>query len=133
MGRAISHFAISDGTGATPGYHIPASHALMRYSRNQKAAQEFLRWLHSKEQFGRWFEVQEGYSVGATRFWQEHPVWERVDEAMRPYRTAASPSRMFGYAGPSGPRAAEAYSKFILVDMYAKPVQGLSAAEAVGG
>src|SRR3989441_11063008 len=82
MVRDISHFAIPDGTVATPGYHIPASHALMRYSRNQKAAQEFLRWLHGKEQFGRWFEVQEGYSVGATRFWQDHPVWERVDDAM---------------------------------------------------
>ena len=133
MVRDISHFAIPDGTVPTPGYHIPASHALMRYSRNQKAAQEFLRWLHGKEQFGRWFEVQEGYSVGATRFWQEHPVWERVvDDAMRPYRTAASASRMFGYAGPSSARAAEAYSKFILVDMYAKAVQGMSAADAVG-
>ena len=44
---------------------------------------------------------------------------------------AASASRMFGYAGPSNARAAEAYSKFILVDMYAKAVQGLPAADAV--
>ena len=59
-------------------------------------------------------------------------MWERVDGAMKPYRTAASASRMFGYAGPSSARAAEAYSKFILVDMYAKAVQGMSAVDAVG-
>jgi multiple sugar transport system substrate-binding protein len=131
MVRDISHFAIPAGTVPTPGYHVPVCHALMGYSRNQRAAKEFLRWLHGKEQFGKWFEVQEGYSVGATRVWQQHPVWARVDAAMRPYRTAANASRMFGYAGPSGARAAEVYSKFILVDMYAKAVQGMSPAEAV--
>jgi len=131
MFRDISHFAIPSGTVPTPGYHIPASHALMQYSKHQTAAKEFLRWLHGKEQFGKWFEIQEGYSVGATRFWQQHPVWERVDEAMKPYRTAASASRMFGFAGPASARAAEAYSKFILVDMYAKAVQGMPAVEAL--
>src|SRR5207245_83859 len=98
MVRDISHFAIPDGTVATPGYHIPASHALMRYSRNQKAAQEFLRWLHGKEQFGRWFEVQEGYSVGATRFWQAHPVWERVDRRHGPHLGGADPRAACGRA-----------------------------------
>ena len=131
MFRDISHFPIPAGTVPTPGYHIPASHALMQYSKHQTAAKEFLRWLHGKEQFGKWFEIQEGYSVGATRFWQQHPVWERVDEAMKPYRTAASASRMFGFAGPASARAAEAYSKFILVDMYAKAVQGMPAVEAL--
>ena len=36
-----------------------------------------------------------------------------------------------GYAGPSRRPAAEAISKYILVDMYAKAVQGMSAEDAV--
>ncbi len=127
----ISHFSIPGGPLPTPAYHIPISHALMKYSKNQKAAREFLRWLHAREQFGRWFEIQEGFSVGATNHWQQHPIWDRVDEAMQPYRTAAGASRMFGYAGPPSAKATEAYSKFIIVDMYAKAVQGMAPEAAV--
>ena len=69
--------------------------------------------------------------MGATRLWERHPVWDRVDDAMKVYRTAAQASRMFGYAGPPSAKATEAYSKFILTDMFAKAVQGLPPADAV--
>ena len=38
---------------------------------------------------------------------------------------------MFGYAGPSTAKATEAYSKYIITDMYAKAVQGMPPAQAV--
>ena len=46
------------------------SHALMKYSKNQKAAKEFLKRVHSKEEFSKWFEIENGYSVGATTAWE---------------------------------------------------------------
>ncbi len=132
MWRDISHFPIPDGPhGPTPAYHVAFSHALMKYSKNQKAAKEFLKWLHSKEQFGKWFEIEAGYSVGATTFWEKHPMWEKTDEALKPFRTAARASRMFGYAGPSSAKATEVYSKYIITDMYAKAVQGMTPEDAV--
>ena len=36
-----------------------------------------------------------------------------------------------GYAGPSGRASTEALSKFIMVDMYAKAIQGMAAGDAV--
>ena len=39
--------------------------------------------------------------------------------------------RVYGHAGPAGPKAAEVLSKYIIVDMYAKAVQGMSAEDAV--
>ena len=107
------------------------SHALMKYSKHQSAAKEFLRWLHAKEQFAKWFEIETGFSVGATPCWEQHPMWERVDEAMKPFRTAARGSRMFGYAGPSSAKATEVYSRSIITDMYAKAVHGLAPEAAV--
>ncbi len=127
----IAHFPIPDGPQPTPAYHVTLSHALMKYSKQQKAAKEFLRWLHGKEQFGKWFEVETGFNVGATSYWEHHPMWEKVDDAMKGYRTAARASRMFGYPGPSSARATEAYSKYIIVDMYAKAVQGMAPEAAV--
>jgi multiple sugar transport system substrate-binding protein len=36
-----------------------------------------------------------------------------------------------GWAGPPNAKATEVYSKYIITDMYAKAVQGMSAEEAV--
>ncbi len=131
MWTDISHFPIPPGPAGASAYHVSFSHALMKYSKNQKAAKEFLKYLHSREQFGRWFEVEAGYSVGATLHWEKHPMWEKTDEALRPFRAAARASRMFGYAGPPTARATEVYSKYIITDMYAKAVQGMPPEEAV--
>ena len=40
-------------------------------------------------------------------------------------------TRIFGYAGPSTGKATEAFSKYIVVDMYAKAVQGMKPEDAV--
>jgi multiple sugar transport system substrate-binding protein len=132
MWRDIQHFAIPDGpNGRIPLYLVAFSHALMKYSKNQVAAREFLKWLHGKEQFGKWFEIESGYSVGATTYWENHPMWEKVDDSLKPFRTAPRGSRMFGFAGPPSAKAAEAYSKYIVTDMFAKAAQGTPPADAV--
>jgi multiple sugar transport system substrate-binding protein len=50
---------------------------------------------------------------------------------MLPYRTAVFSGRFAGYAGPSNRPAAEAISKYLIVDMYSKAAQGMPAEEAV--
>ena len=117
--------------GKTPTYHLVTSHAVMKYGKNQKLTKDFLKWLHGKEQFGKWFEVAEGFSVGSTKFWEQHPLWSSIDAPMKIYRQAAASSRMFGYAGPPSAKATEVYSKYILTDMFAKSVQGMKAEDAV--
>jgi multiple sugar transport system substrate-binding protein len=47
------------------------------------------------------------------------------------FRTAARDTRIFGYAGPSTGKATEVFSKYIIVDMYAKAVTGTKAEDAV--
>jgi multiple sugar transport system substrate-binding protein len=129
--RDIDHGPIPAGPAGSSAYHVAFSHAVMKYGKNQKLAKDFLKWLHGKEQFSKWFEVAEGFSVGSTKFWEQHPLWTTVDPPMKIYRQAAATSRMFGYAGPPSAKATEVYSKYIIVDMYAKAVQGLAAEDAV--
>jgi multiple sugar transport system substrate-binding protein len=129
--KDIQHGAHPRGPAGAAPYHVAFSHALMRYSKNQKLAKDFLKWLHGKEQFGKWFEVEAGFSVGTTKFWEGHPMWAKVDDAMKGYRVAARGSRMFGYAGPPSAKATEVYSKYIITDMYAKAAQGMTAEDAV--
>jgi multiple sugar transport system substrate-binding protein len=128
----IDHAALlpAGPAGQFPLY-LNHSHGVMKYSKNQKVAKDFLRWLHQKENFEKWFVVSEGYSVGATTVWEKHPMWEKIDEPLRVFRSAARKTRIFGYAGPSTAKATEAFSKYIVTDMYAKAVQGTRAEDAV--
>jgi multiple sugar transport system substrate-binding protein len=110
-------------------YHASFHHGIMSYSKNQKLAKDFLKWLHSKEVFEPWFLSMKGFSVGSTKVWEEHAMWKE-DPVMLPYRTAARAFQLFGHAGPPSAKASEVYSKYIVVDMYAKAIQGMSAEDA---
>jgi multiple sugar transport system substrate-binding protein len=102
----------------------------MGYSKNQKAAKDFLRWVHTKPVFEQWFTSQQGYTDGATKDWEKDPVWN-LDPVLLPFRDLPNVGRLVGYAGPPGRAAAEAVTKYIIVDMYAKAVQGMPAEDAV--
>jgi multiple sugar transport system substrate-binding protein len=128
----IGHMAIPDGpSGRTPPYAVAFSHAVMKYSKNQKAVKEFLKWFHGKDQFGKWFEIENGYALGAATSWEAHPMWDKIDDALKPFRTSPRGTRLLGHAGPPTAKATEAYSKYVITDMYAKAAQGMAPAEAV--
>ena len=131
MGRDIEHQNLPAGPAGAFTMYVPMSHAIMQYSKNQKLAKDFLRWLHRKEHYEKWFETQGGYSVGATKVWEKNPMWSKVEKPLQIFRTAARNTRIFGYAGPATAKATEAFSKYVVTDMYAKAVQGMSAEDAV--
>jgi len=124
------HAPLPKGPAGQFSYHVPFSNLLPTYVKDQKPAKDFLRWFHSKDVYEQWFTSQQGFSVGSTKIWEDDPVW-KVDPVMAPFRQAAESGRFAGYAGPAGRAAAETISKFIIVDMYAKAVQGTPAEEAV--
>jgi multiple sugar transport system substrate-binding protein len=126
----VFHSPLPSGPAGQFSYHVPFSNLVPAYGKNQKAAKDFLRWFHSTEVYDTWFTSQQGFSVGATKAWENHKLWND-DPVMAPFRTAAESGRFAGYAGPAGRAAAETISKFIIVDMYAKAVQGMAAEEAV--
>jgi multiple sugar transport system substrate-binding protein len=126
----ILHAPLPKGPGGQFSFHVPFSNMVMAYSKNQKPAKEFLRWISSKAVYEPWFVSQKGFSVGATTDWEKHKLWND-DPVMLPFKAAARTGRFAGYAGPSGRNAAEALTKYILTDMYAKAVQGMAPEEAV--
>ena len=128
----ILHAPLPKGTTGQFGYHLPMSNMLMTYSKNQDAAKKFLLWMTSKDVYQKWFNSQQGYSVGATTIWEQDPLWQK-DPVMLPFRVAARAGRFPGYAGPADRKAAEVLSKYIIVDTYAKAIQGMPADEAVKG
>ena len=129
MWKDILHARIPKGAGGQYNLPTPFTDMVMGYSKNQKPAMEFLRWAHSKPVYDQWFTSQQGYSCGATKGWEEHAVWS-VDPVLQPFRDIPPFGRLAGYAGPPNRKAAEVVSKYIVVDMYAKAIQGMPAEEA---
>jgi multiple sugar transport system substrate-binding protein len=123
-------YPLAGAVGQYPLY-FSNGHGLMKYSKNQKLAKDFLRWLHRAENFDKWFQVCDGYSVASTTIWEKSTMWERVDPPLKVFRTAARNTRIFGYAGPATAKSTEVYSKYIVVDMFAKAVQGMKPEDAV--
>ena len=130
MYQDIQHAPLPKGAGGQ--FNLPglSTNMLMGYSKNQKAAKDFLRWVSSKSIFEQWFTSQQGYSDGPTLMWEEDKVWE-ADPVLLPFRDLPRKGRLMGYAGPPGRASAEAQTKYIIVDMYAKAVQGTAPEDTV--
>jgi len=130
MYKDIVHADIPSGVAGGP-YNVPGTFTdmLMGYSKNQAASKEFLRWAHSKDVFDVWFTSQQGYSCGATKMWETHKVWQ-ADPVLAPFHDLPAKGRLVGYAGPPSRQAAEVVTKYIVVDMFAKAIQGMPADEA---
>ena len=130
MWKDILHASIPKGPGGQFNLPVPFTDMIMGYSKNQKAAGDFLRWIHSKPVFAEWFASQQGYSDGATRMWEKDKVWD-ADPVLLPFRDIPPLGRLAGYAGPPNRKAAEVVTKYIITDLYAKAIQGMPAEAAV--
>ena len=126
----ILHARIPKGPGGQFALGGGFTDMLMSYSKNQKPAKDFLRWIHSRAVFEEWFTSQQGFTSGATMEWEEDPVWS-VDPVLRPFKDLPRIGRLEGFAGSPNRKAAEVKTKYIIVDMYAKAIQGMAAEETV--
>ena len=127
----ILHAPLPKGPAGQFSMHTYFSHAVPNYSKNQKAAKDFLKWVHSKAGLREVVRLAEGL---------RHAADAGVGEAQGVGRGSGhdalqgrGPARRArpAIAGPSDAKAAEALSKYIITDMYAKAVQGMAAEEAV--
>ena len=126
----IQHAPLPKGPAGQFAMHTYQSDVIPKYSKNEKAAKDFLKFIHSKPVYERWFVSQKGYATPATPVWESHKVWTD-DPVMEPFKIAGKLGQAPGYPGPSGKKAAEVLTKYIITDMYAKAVQGMSAEDAV--
>ncbi len=126
----ILHAGIPAGAGGQYNLPTPFTNLIMKYSKNQDAAKQFIRWMSSKDVFEKWFVSQQGYTCGPTKMWENHAVWN-LDPVLAPFKDVPVTGRLVGYAGAPNQKAAEVQTKYIIIDMYAKAIQGMGAEESV--
>jgi len=105
-------------------YHLPVhSSCVMKYSKNPGLAKEFIKYYMAKEQYDKWIRIMRGYGIAPTRIWYDHPAWFE-DPKLTPFREPIKDARHPGFAGPASRKASEALAKFVIIDMFAKAIQG---------
>lgn len=104
--------------------------AILKNSKNIPAAKEFLHWWFQDKQFGDWWRLQEGYMLQPVVKYYNDPVWLK-DPKMLPFREQPKYGLNLGYAGPPNEKAALAWSKYIVVDTFAKAVQSGDAKKSI--
>ena len=124
----LAHFNNPEGPGGRFHTIGPRSLAIMSYSGNQEEAAEFLRFSFQEDNLSQFITVNNGYIQGLTPKWESHPIWDS-DPALKIFSTNAKYGRTQGYAGPWSRASREAQEKYIVVDMFARAVQGEDPAE----
>jgi multiple sugar transport system substrate-binding protein len=103
---------------------------ILKNSRNVAGAREFLSWWFQDGPYGDWLRLQEGYQLPNTRKWARDPMWTK-DPIMAAFREQARYGRERGWAGPPNQKASLVYSKYLIVDTYARAVQSGDAVAAI--
>jgi multiple sugar transport system substrate-binding protein len=125
MADKIGHFLLPRGLAGRFHTVTPFSNCIASYSENKDVAKDYIRYCHQKEVYEKFFVTNKGYINGPLPEWQEHPMWE-ADPATTIFRELPKYGRSAGYAGPYNRQAAEAWAKYIIVDLFAKVVKGES-------
>jgi multiple sugar transport system substrate-binding protein len=108
------------------GQAVPVTtyaHAVLKSSPNGDAARAFLSWLGQRAQTDRYLDAAGGALVAALRAYEDSPVWSR-DPKLRAFLAAASVGRWVGWPAPPSRAAADADSRFVVVDMFARVFAG---------
>ncbi|MEM7025016.1 MAG: extracellular solute-binding protein [Pseudomonadota bacterium] len=119
----LDHFLNPEGPNGRYHFVGPRSYGIMEYSPNKEEAAEYIKWTMQDDNFSNFLTVNEGYIQGVTPEWEDHAVWQS-DPAIAIYATNPRYGRTSGYAGPWNRQSGEAQEKYIIVDMFARAVQG---------
>jgi len=107
------------------------SYGILKHSPNVEAARTFIRWSMSDSIWLPWFDVAGGFYNGVGPKQNDARLWERFPPAVWVLQDAPASSRGIGWPGPPDRKSALVASNLIVVDMFARAVQGESPEAAV--
>jgi multiple sugar transport system substrate-binding protein len=128
----IGHALMPTGPKGQYSQGVTWSYGIMKYSKNVDAAKAYLRWRMQDQIWMPWFEVGASFHSGVGAKQNNNPLWDKFEPVMRLYKETPVSARGIGSPGPANQKAGTALAKFIVVDMFAKAVQGDSPEAAVG-
>ena len=129
--RAVTNHALwPRGPAGRFGYSTPLSLGVFKFSKAQKEAKAYIKWMQEPQQYSPWIGKGQGMMAGLLAFYENDPVW-RSDPKLTILREIPKYVRMPGYPASPSRAAAEAMVKFTIVNMFARACTGMSTAETI--
>jgi multiple sugar transport system substrate-binding protein len=128
--EVTDHALWPQGPAGRFGYSTAISLGIFKFSKVQKEAKEFVKWLLQPKQYSAWMGIGEGMMAGLLSYYEDDPVWKK-DPKLEVVRQIPKYVRMPGYPGPPTRNAAEAMVKYVIVNMFARACKGTSTAETI--
>jgi len=111
-------------------YHTLGHYGIFKHTKYLDAAKAWVRHWFSQEIYTGWLKAGQAYTVPLLKAY-ENVSWTPDDPKLQIFKNMGMTNRLPGYAAPSGGAPAEAKAKFLIVDMFAKAAQGMSAKDAI--
>jgi len=129
--RGVTNHALFPvGPAGRFGYSTALTLGVFNFSKYQKEAKAFIKWLMEPKQYSAWIGIGEGMMAGLLNYYEDDPVWKK-DPKLETVREIPKYVRMPGYPAPPSRPAAEAMVKFVIVNMFARACKGMSTAETI--
>ena len=104
---------------------------VMKYSRNVDAAKAFIRWQMQDAQWMPLFELMNSFICGVGERQNNAAPWDKVPPVTRVLKDTPQNFRGIGWPGPPTQRAGLTQAKYVIVNMFARAVQGATPEAAV--
>lgn len=131
--KNMNHFAYPAGPAGRAQYAEMHSLGIMKYSKNQEAAKDLIAFLMDEAQYAPWLAIGATAAMPLLKAFEANPEapWNK-DPKLATFKGLGAIGRLPGWRGPSSAKAAEAFAKFIIIDMFAQAATGkMSPADAV--
>jgi multiple sugar transport system substrate-binding protein len=128
--EVTNHSFFPKGPAGRFGYSSAISLGIFKFSKSQKEAKAFVKWLMEPKQYSAWIGFGEGMMAGLLNFYEDDPVWKK-DPKLETIRQIPRYVRMPGYPGPPSRQAQEALVKFVIVNMFARACKGMATVETI--
>ncbi len=130
IAKVMNHAPYTTGPAGNFGYHSVGLYGVFKHSPNLAGAKALLRDWHGPDALSGWLKLGQTYFIPALRDHLKLDWWPN-DPKLTLFRTATRNNRLPGYAGPLRGAAASALASYLVVDMFAKAVQGTPTKEAI--
>ena len=104
--------------GHATEFHIAQTLLTMGYTKYPQACKALMAFFMEAEQYNKWLYASQGYISHTLNAYAANPVWTE-DPKRAAFRDAAERTLTVGGLGSVGDKAANAFSDFVLVDMFA--------------
>jgi multiple sugar transport system substrate-binding protein len=130
LARQINHTIPLQGPVRRLGITPCQSLGIWKFARHPELAKDFLRFHFEAEQQNGFIDAGAGFNQPFLKAHDEHPIWSR-DPKLKPLIGFANWSALSGWPGPPTRGAPLVFNSFIIPNMCAKAVGGMSAKDAV--